>query len=289
MHNHDDTPLEFSTHGTGLSVTALYTCGVWHWSRQQYASLFMTDEVRNVFGVTNFTLALAGLFTRQPSLKHSLLHRHAMIDRWLNEKGALQVIELAAGLSPRGAAFTDNPGLIYTEIDLPEVIDKKKGLLARTEEGRSILGRPNLKFIGDDVLRIDLTGLADPGRPLFVVAEGLFMYYQAPEQRMVWAKIMKAVSACGRGGFIFDLVPSVEQPSAGAIGRALERMMKNFTKGKTFERDRRTRFEIREELYRIGFPQVTLLEPSSVAEKWALPFSNRKTQQLLFTCEIEEG
>jgi O-methyltransferase involved in polyketide biosynthesis len=204
--------------GSGLSVTALYTCGVWHWGRLPCASLLMTDEAGIAFGATNFTLALAGLFSRRPSLKHSLLHRHLMIDRWLGEKGAVQVIEFAAGLSPRGAAFTANPDIAYTEIDFPEVIEKKKGILARTEEGRSILKRSNLRFVGGDALQVDVAGLADPGLPLLVVAEGLFMYYGAGDQRMIWAKIKEAVSGCrGGGGFIFDLVPTVEQPAPGAV------------------------------------------------------------------------
>ena len=275
-------------HITGLAVTAFYTCGVWNWGRLPCAPLLISQDARNTFRATNLVLSLAGLFTRGPSLKHSLLQRHVMIDRWLGENGALQIIELAAGFSPRGAAFTDSPYLTYIEIDLPEVIDRKKRLLARTKEGRSILRRPNLKLIGDDVLRIDLTALIDSSKPLFVVAEGLFMYYQAPEQSMIWSKIYNAVSACGRdGGLIFDLVPSVEQAPSGVIGRALERMMKSFTQGQSFERDGRTRFEIREELLKIGAPRVTLLEPSLVAEKWTLPFADKKTQQLLFVCEIE--
>ncbi len=271
---------------TGLSATALYTCGVWNWGKLPRASLFYTNEVQAAFSATNFALAFARFLTGQPSLKHSLLHRHVMINKWLAEKEALQIIELGAGLSPRGAHLTDNSGLVFTEIDLPEVIDMKRAILSGTEEGRNIIRRPNLKFISADVFNVDLKAFADSSMPIYIVAEGLFMYFGKSEQISLWSKVNETISVCGSGGFIFDLVPWVEQPSVNTAGRALEFLMKRFTQGRSFIRDNRTRYDIREELYKTGFKTVTFLEPSSVAGKWTLPFPDRKTQQLLFACEV---
>src|SRR5258705_1814635 len=166
-----------------LSVTALYTSHTWLWGRQPCAELLATPEAKTVFRLSNIALAFARLFFRRlPSLRHSLVQRHVMIDRIAHEVGANQVLELAAGLSRRGAAMTADEGIDYTEVDLAPVLAKKCELLARSEAGRAVLQRANLRFVAGDVRELDLEPLVDPRRPVFVVAEGLLMYLEAAEQ-----------------------------------------------------------------------------------------------------------
>src|SRR5580658_3312523 len=102
-----------------LAVTALYTAGVWAWAGLPGADLCNHEDSRRVFGATNAALGAARLLKPgSPSLKHALVHRHTMIDHLLRASGARQVVELAAGLSPRGAVFSADLGLRYTEVDL---------------------------------------------------------------------------------------------------------------------------------------------------------------------------
>ena len=257
-----------------LSVTALYTSEAWTWGGFDGAELLATKEAKSVFDVTNLVLGFVRLFRWDlPSLRHSLVQRHVMIDRLV--RGAARVLELAAGLSRRGVSMSRDLTVDYVEVDLPPVMARKRELLARTEGGRAVLQRPNLRLEGADVRALPLEPLADAGT--VVVAEGLFMYLKPEEQRALWTRV------AGTGAtLIFDLVPACEQPRPGLLGRALGWLMKRFTKGRTFEVDARTRDDLGVELRACGFGQVELFEPRSCPSEWAVPHLQKKTQVLVF-------
>jgi O-methyltransferase involved in polyketide biosynthesis len=270
-----------------LSPTALYTAGTWAWAGLPGAELVAHKDTKNVFGVVNVFLALVRPFYRRPpSLKHSLVQRHLMIDHLLADSGANDVLELAAGLSTRGVRATADPAVQYVELDRPAVVAKKRELLARSDAGRAALARANLRLVAGDVADAPLAELAPPGRaPLFVIAEGLLMYLAAEAQRALWKKIRALLDARG-GTFVFDLVPTVEQAKPGLVGRALGWLMRRFTKGGDFVRDARTRDDVVAELAAAGFAEVTRLEPADAPAAWRLPHLDRRTQQLLFVARV---
>ncbi len=71
------------------------------------------------------------------TLEAYLLARHraidALLERAIDEGGVSQVIEVAAGLSPRGWRFTERYGerLTYVEADLPGMAARKRRALER--------------------------------------------------------------------------------------------------------------------------------------------------------------
>jgi O-methyltransferase involved in polyketide biosynthesis len=267
-----------------LSVAALYTSGAWAWARLPGSELLASRRARAVFDGANLALALPRALRGAPSLPCSLVQRHVMIDRLAT--GAPHVLELAAGLSPRGVTLTADPKVTVTEVDLEPVMRRKRMLLARTAAGRSVLARANLRLVEADLRE---AGLQDPcwtpeGAPLFVIAEGLLMYLDADAQRALWRRV-RALFDSRPGTLVFDLVPSVEQPRPGAAGRAFGRMFRLATRGATFARDARTREDVAAELRAIGFT-VELLEPADAPESWQVPFRDRRTQQLLFVCRV---
>ncbi|MEO6776432.1 MAG: class I SAM-dependent methyltransferase [Kofleriaceae bacterium] len=253
-----------------LSVTALYTSQVWVWGGLRRAELFATAEAKRVFDVTNAVLGLARLVRPDLSpLRFALLHRHAMIDHLLEHlvgQDAGSVLELAAGLSRRGAASCD--ARAYTEIDLPPMIAKKRELLERTAAGREVLAK--LTLIAGDVTTTEL-----PAAEL-VIAEGLLMYLDGEARRRLFGRITAP-------HLIFDLVPQAEEPRTGRVGKLLEAAMKRFTGGRSFERDAHTREQIREELHAAGFAEVTIYRASEVARAWQLPHSDRDTTMVVFS------
>lgn len=274
-----------------LSVTALYTSAVWRWGGLEGAELLATKDADRVFGATNAALAVARVGIRgMKPLRHGLLHRHTMIDHLLrealDEAPETQVLELAAGLSRRGVAFTARPGLRYVEVDLPRVIDKKRELLGRTPAGRDALDRPDWRLLAADVTKARLSELtaSDEG-PVFVISEGLLMYLDPASQRDLWRRIAELLGPRG-GRYVFDLVPSPEEPRPGAVGKSLEWAMKRFTRGKTFERDQRTRDDLQAELYAAGFGAVRRIEPSEVADAWGLPHPQVDTRQLIWVATV---
>jgi O-methyltransferase involved in polyketide biosynthesis len=268
-----------------LSVTALYTAETWHWGGLPNAEIFSTQESRIVFRVTNWVLCLAKVFMwGLKSLRISLLHRHAIIDHLALDQNPDVVVELAAGLSRRGVTVSADSSIYYVEIDLPPVMAKKEALLLENPVGVEALGRGNWQRVASDVRQVHIGRYIGDARRAVCIAEGLFMYLTAEEQRAVWKQVAEGLGQSGSGLFLFDLVPKDEQPKPGLVGRLLEVAMKLFTKGRSFETDSRGREAIRTELLAAGFESVDLYEPSMVAEAWRLPYANKASQQLIFAC-----
>jgi O-methyltransferase involved in polyketide biosynthesis len=265
-----------------LSVTALYTAQTWLWGELDQADLFATRRSRDVFNATNLALGAARAFRRDmPSLRHGLVQRHVMIDRLLAASGCTQVLELAAGLSRRGASVSADPAIRYVEVDLPAMIVEKRGLLSRSEPGRAVAARPNLILLERDVTTL---ALAEPlvDGPVFVIAEGLLMYLDAAAQVELWTRIAALVATRPGSALAFDLVPAVEQPKPGRVGRALEAAMKKFTGGRSFAFDGRTRFDLVAQLRGAGFTTVDLFAPETVPAEWNVPFRDHPTQTLVW-------
>lgn len=265
-----------------LTVTALYTSAVWAWAGFRGAELFLTREAGAVFSVTNAVMMVLGGWRRSvPSLRWSLAQRHAVIDHLAS--GAPQVVELAAGLSRRGAAFSERPGVRYVEVDLPGMVARKEALLARTEAGRAVLARASLVRVAADVRELDFGSVVGPG-PVCVIAEGLLMYFDADAQRLLWRRIAAWFVDRPGSTLVFDLVPAIEQPAPGWIGRLLGWLMGRFTDGRGFVRDLRSRADLVSELREAGFAEVRALEPAELATETAVPGLAHKTQVVVFRC-----
>lgn len=256
-----------------LSITAQYTSAVWAWGKLPCAELFATTDAQRVFDVTNAALGAATILRPRTPLRIALLQRHAMIDHLLGDAAPHRVLELAAGLSRRGAWASADPAVHYIELDLPAVNAYKRTLLERTTAGRAVLARPNYELLAGDV--------ADAVFPTadLVIAEGLLMYLDAPARARLFAK----VHALGAPRFVFDLTPRDEEPPPGLAGRALEAAMKRFTGGRAFAKDLRTRADVLRELRAAGFTEVAALAAAEVAPAWHLPHAEAPTSTVVFT------
>jgi O-methyltransferase involved in polyketide biosynthesis len=232
-----------------VGVTALYTSHTWRWARLPGAELLSSGWSAFAFLVTNLVVGFVRVFFwRYPSLRHSLVQRHLMIDWLLRQSGMTQALEIAAGLSRRGTAFSDDPSFTYVEVDLPAMIALKRRALARTREGEAVLSRPNLRLVPGDARVLDFAMLVDPTRPLFVIAEGLVMYLNAEQQRSFFRRVAETIATAGDGAFVFDLVPTSERPRIGWVDRLLTGMVKLGTRGKFMEEDTRGRADIVEDV-----------------------------------------
>jgi O-methyltransferase involved in polyketide biosynthesis len=266
-----------------LSVTALYTSQAWAWGGLSHAHLFASSDAKRVFDATNAVLAAARMFNRKLApLRHSLLHRHTMIDHLFRESGYEDVIELAAGFSRRGAAATSDAHVTYTELDLPPVIERKRELLQRTEEGRAVLARPGLRLIEGNVETVELVPFVRRGEPVFVIAEGLMMYLAADARHDLFAKLRQLAAIAGELRFVFDLTPRSEGPEPGMPERVLEAALTRSTGGRSFESDTRTGDDIVTALREAGFDDIEVITSRDIARAWNLPDPDRRTQVVLF-------
>jgi O-methyltransferase involved in polyketide biosynthesis len=147
------------------------------------------------------------------SLTALLLARHRGIDAVLSraiEEGRVgQVVEIAAGLSPRGWDMKRRYGarLTYVETDLPQMLALKRRLL---EQGGLLTPGHRLEVL--DALADDgpqslaaLVATLDPAVGTAIVTEGLMNYLDAATARGVWQRIATALRRFPQGVYLNDL------------------------------------------------------------------------------------
>ncbi len=195
-----------------ISPTAHYTGYVWARNGLSHPEL-STTEGRILFdSLQPFMLASRGLGSA--TLESYLLARHRAIDARLEraiEAGEVsQVIEVAAGLSPRGWRFANRYGerLVYVEADLPGMAARKREALERMG---SLGERHRVSEI--DALRDDdgpgslasVVAELDPGQGLAIITEGLLGYLSTDAVTGLWRRFASSLGQFPHGRYISDL------------------------------------------------------------------------------------
>ena len=142
-----------------------------------------------------------------PTLEDFLLARHDLIDHHLTElieSGKVsQVVEIAAGLSPRGSRFVERYGdkITYIEADLPGMVAQKKKLLAQR---LSVCPNHHVQVVdafadtGPESLDA-LVAQLDPKKGLAIVTEGLLNYFDQDSVLNLWARISHTLAQFKHG------------------------------------------------------------------------------------------
>ncbi|MGZ4944096.1 MAG: hypothetical protein ACXV6K_07440 [Halobacteriota archaeon] len=71
--------------------------------------------------------------------------RYKATDQIIARYHITQVLEIAAGLSPRGLVMTEDPNVVYVATDLPEILEQEKAI-AESVLAKMNMHRPNLHF-----------------------------------------------------------------------------------------------------------------------------------------------
>ncbi len=90
-------------------------------------------------------------------------------------RGVDVVVNLGAGLDTRPYRMSLPPSLLWVEVDAPGIIAYKEDLLAR-EKTSCIVERIGLDLTNAKARRTLLGGVAEKGRNILVVAEGVLIY-----------------------------------------------------------------------------------------------------------------
>jgi len=274
MTRSDELKQEKSTVG----FTALYTSQAWIWGGVPEAELFDSRLARAIFlWITSVYRMARWLRPGMAPILQALLHRHTMIDRLMEQADVDQVLELAAGLSPRGANITGDAGVDYIEVDLPALIAAKRKLLGRSVRGREIAERENLRFVAGDATRMTFGTILDESRRAFVIAEGLHMYLDADSQRRLWSNVASVLGRGAGGTFVFDHFQRASSERPGVVSGTVLRAMRDWQERIGFVKDRRSREEIIGELCEIGFEEVEVVCSRDVAQGWGLPHAETDT------------
>jgi O-methyltransferase involved in polyketide biosynthesis len=194
-----------------IGPTAHYTGYVWARNGVSHEKL-STTEGRILFDSLQ-PVMLASRLLGSPTLESYLLARHHAIDARLEqaiEAGEVsQVIEVAAGLSPRGWRFVNRyEHLVYVEADLPDMAVRKRAALERMG---SLGERHRVRAV--DALRDDdgpgsLTAEAadlDHQDGLAIITEGLLGYLSTDAVEGIWRRFATLLDGFPRGRYISDL------------------------------------------------------------------------------------
>ena len=258
-----------------ISPTAHYTGYVW--CRNGLADpALATWQGRLLFHGLEGGLRVAALTTGGLTLERMLLRRHLVIDHILG--GAIadgrvgQVVELAAGLSPRGYRLARERAVAVVEADLPAMAARKRRMLRR---GGLLV--PGLRVLAVDAFAEDgplsieaaIAPWLDRSRGLAVVTEGLVNYFPRPAVERLWARVGLLLADHPRGLYLSDhhlASESLDRPA----GRAVRRLLSAFTRGPTFL-DWRRAGDARASLAAAGFREVRAHRPADFGRRVALP------------------
>tara|TARA_R110000787_G_scaffold13918_34_gene43329 strand:- start:601 stop:1440 length:840 start_codon:yes stop_codon:yes gene_type:complete len=194
-----------------ISPTAHYTAHVWYRNGLSHRAL-ATAQGRLLFHALR-PMYLASRHIGAPTLEGFLLARHHEINRRLAEhvvSGQIQqVLEVAAGLSPRGWSFKKQFGdrLRYVEADLPEMAARKRALLERgnlSSKGHEVLDLDILSTSGSSSFG-EVVAQLDQGKGLAIVTEGLLNYFARDQVQTMWSGFAHALQAFPPGIYLSDL------------------------------------------------------------------------------------
>lgn len=265
--------------------SALYTSATWNWAQLPYADVVTPkgEGAENIFRFVNAYLLLYRCLNPQKiSLKHNLLHRHTAIDTLIRRSHCRQIIEIAAGFSPRGCMFSEDAAYRYYEVDLPEVLALKREQLSRSPRGREVLARANFSLIEGDITRMNFSTFA--AVPTLVVSEGIMMYFQREAQLSIWRNIAQFVKAQG-GEYLFDYIPLDDEPPRSVLGQLLSDLRQSlFHPPPAFAYDERTRGDVRADLLASGFSSVETIDTRDAARDWNLPHAHARTRTIIYCC-----
>ena len=203
------------------------------------------------------------------SMRTTLKERHTMLDdrlrQLIEQYPNLQVLEIAAGLSPRGWWFRQHyPMIDYRELDLPDMANTKQTALKQID-GKS-----------PDVLSVDLFTedfknaftVFDQNRPLIVISEGLINYFT----KDLLQQLIQSIALYGKDfkafHYLTDLYPEpVKNKLAKVIWNSskLLKVMSRSSSSFHFISPE----EVRNFIHQAGFKNIQVIQPSIYFNKYS--------------------
>jgi O-methyltransferase involved in polyketide biosynthesis len=223
-------------HPETISPTAHYTGYVWFAHGQSHEA-FATRAGRFMYQALRAPNIVAHR-VNLPTLEGMLLARHRLIDLRLAQaidSGQIsQVVEVAAGLSPRGWRFRNRYGdrITYVEADLPGMIAHKRRILA--ELGGET---PNHRTVEIDALAdsgpTSIGGVCaslDPARGTAIITEGLINYFDTPTMLGMWRRFAEVLRRFPHSLYLSDLL--LREGNDGPFVAGFQWLLSAFVRGK---------------------------------------------------------
>jgi O-methyltransferase involved in polyketide biosynthesis len=212
-----------------ISPTAHYTGAVWERNGLSDPA-FATLEGR-VLHDSLWPLMTTVRLVGGPTLEGFLLARHHMIDLLLEtaigDGRVGQVVEIAAGMSPRGWRFSlAHPELTYVEGDLPAMAARKRRALERAGGTHRVVALDAF----DPASLADLAATLDPDAGVAVVTEGLLNYFDRQHVTALWARLTEAFAGFPELLYLSDL--HVRSAVGGPLAAGFSALLQAFVRGR---------------------------------------------------------
>lgn len=223
-------------HPETISPTAHYTGYVWFAHGQSHEA-FATPTGRFLYRAlhgANAVAQRAGL----PSLEGMLLARHRLIDLRLAQAidaGEIQqVIEIAAGLSPRGWRFATRYAdrITYVEADLPDMIARKRRILAALGGETPHHRTAEINALSDTgpTSLATVCATLDPTQGTAILTEGLINYFERDVVLAMWRRFATALRRFPFGLYLSDVM--LRQDNRGPISTGFSWLLSAFVRGR---------------------------------------------------------
>lgn len=254
-----------------ISPTAHYTGYVWT------KNGLSNEKLATFKGLFLFTLLepfmMLSKWLEGPTVEEFLLARHSLMDNrlqfYIESHNITQVIEIAAGLSPRGLVFSQrNEQILFVESDLSGMVELKTAFLG---EGTFIPNRHEIKIVNallppssPHSLHHAMQGF-DRSKGTAVIMEGLVNYLSKEDLIHLWSMLSEELQVFPQAVYISDLHLSSQTQSHVHTAETFKWLLSQFVRGNVhlhFESEK----EAEEALSSLGFSAVTLLKPSNWAD-----------------------
>ena len=200
-----------------------------------------------------------------------MIARHKGIDARLaqaSDQGRItQVIEIAAGLSPRGLNFMKRYGdrITYLETDLPAMAATKRRLLDKAgllSARHQVLELDALAEKGPQSLAA-IAKTLDPKQGTAIITEGLMSYLDGDTARPVWQRFAQMLKKFPQGLYLADCY--IQRDNYGTGSNVFRAMIGKFVKGKLYVHFNAAAEAI-QTMRSAGFKAVTVHEPRALPE-----------------------
>lgn len=200
------------------------------------------------------------------SMRSTLKTRHQLLDAQLTELLAddpqLQVLEIAAGLSPRGWWFRQHyPGINYRELDLPAMAQTKQQALKHIEQ------------YSPEVMAFDLFSDEfkqafehfNPEQRLVVISEGLINYFDKPLLQQLIQSIAQHGQSFQQLHYLTDLYPEPIKHKLAQVIWSSSKLLKLISRS-AFSFHFVSPQQVQHFFQQAGFQHVQVIQPATASD-----------------------
>lgn len=242
-----------------ISFTAHYTGYIWYQMGISHDA-FATKKGRLLAKIAHPIESLAERYIGG-SMRTTLKDRHTLLDDHLTQLiqryPNLQVLEIAAGLSPRGWWFRSHfPQIDYRELDLPAMAEVKQNALQEIDSHSPTM-------LSTDLFSEDFQSafeVFDHNRPLVIISEGLINYFDKVLLQQLLHSIVNYGKAFQSLHYLTDLYPEPVKNKLAKVIWSSSKLLKLMSRS-AFSFHFINPDEVKAFFQLAGFKQVDVIQP----------------------------